>query len=108
MSEQIYTNKEIYTILKSYQDKKDYRKEYYKNKYHKDAQYKVYMRDYNKIRYEERVFNERLSQDNEEELKLKKANKLKEWFDKHERPTDFEKKCPIDYDLYINNLKLNK
>ena len=111
MSENIYSNQEIYSILKNYQDKKIYRREYYKNKYHTDAEYKIYMRDYNKIRYEERVFNEKCIDTNKEELKLKKANNLKKWFDKHERPTDFEKKCPIDYDLYIKELinsKLNK
>ncbi len=106
MSEQIYSNEEISSILKNYQEKKEYRKNYYKNKYHNDEVYKIYMRDYNKIRYEERAYNEKLILGglNEDTLLLKKANNLKKWFDKHGRPEDFEKKCKKDYDY----LSLNK
>ena len=108
MSEHLFSENEIQIILKNYQDKKDYRKNYYKNKYHTDTEYRKYMRDYNKIRYEERRFLEKYNGQNSEKLLIEKANKMKKWFDKQERPEDFEKKCPIDYDMYIKNLKLNK
>jgi hypothetical protein len=103
MSEQIYSNEEISSILKNYQEKKEYRKNYYKNRYHTNEEYKMYMRDYNKIRYEERTFNQKCNEDNRDKLLLKKANNLKKWFDKHERPGDFEKKCNNDY-LLLKNL----
>ena len=102
MGETPFTQEQIDMMIKSYVDKKEYRRVYYRNKYQTDENYKIYVRDYNKIRYEEKFIINKLKEtgvENEEKLLLRKANKLKKWFDKQNRPDDFKTKCPDDYML---------
>lgn len=102
MGETPFTQEQIDMMIKSYIDKKEYRRVYYRNKYQTDESYKIYVRDYNKIRYEEKFIINKLQEtgiENEEKLLLSKANKLKKWFDKQNRPDDFKTKCPDDYML---------
>jgi hypothetical protein len=102
MGETPFTQEQIDMMIKNYVDKKEYRRVYYRNKYQTDENYKIYVRDYNKIRYEEKFIINKLKEtgvENEEKLLLSKANKLKKWFDKQNRPDDFKTKCPDDYML---------
>jgi len=102
MGETPFTQEQIDMMIKNYLDKKEYRRVYYRNKYQTDENYKIYVRDYNKIRYEEKFIINKLKEtgvENEEKLLLSKANKLKKWFDKQNRPDDFKTKCPDDYML---------
>ena len=103
--EYLFSNEELKKIVATHLHKKAYRREYYKNKYHNDPVFHNYMKDYNKIRYEERRFVQKYNEKNYEELSDQKAIRLKEWFDKKERPEDFKQKCPEDYLIYCDTLK---
>ena len=100
MSEYPYTNEELKKIVESHLSKQQYRRIYYKNKYHSDPNFKNYMIDYNKIRYEEKRFVSKYKEDNYDKLSDEKATRLKKWFDKKGRPEDFKNKCPEDYLIY--------
>jgi hypothetical protein len=95
-----FSNDELKKIVSTHLKKQEYRRVYYKNKYHTDKRYKNYMRDYNKIRYEEKRFVEKYTPQNYDELSDDKAIRLKKWFDKKERPEQFKIKCPEDYLIY--------
>ena len=107
MSSQEYpfSNEELKKIVSRHLQKQEYRRIYYKNKYQNDPNFKNYMIDYNKIRYEEKRFVSKYTADNYDNLSNEKALRLKKWFDKKESPNDFKEKCPEDYLIYQDYTK---
>jgi len=107
-AEHPFTQQQINNIIKSYVEKKEYRRIYYKNKYHTDEKYQQYVRDYNKIRYEEKAFTKKLSQLGDSYyvcLSNKKATNLHKYFTKVNRYEVFKTRCPDDFMIYDKHIK---
>jgi|TARA_R110000787_G_scaffold27802_1_gene76524 hypothetical protein len=95
-----YTTLELQVILERYQKQKEYRRVYYKNKYHSDEKYKQYCKDYNKERYENQTFETLMSQQHckysKEEIELRRANNLHKYYLKTNRLEIFYEKYPLE------------
>jgi hypothetical protein len=104
-----YTNLEIKVILERYKNQKEYRRVYYKNKYHTDPNYKQYVRDYNKVRYENKRLKELLEKGNLplEVLEVRRAINIKKYFTKQGREEDFNNKYPAERLLVEDAMKCN-
>ncbi len=104
-----YTNLEIKVILERYKNQKEYRRVYYKNKYHTDPKYKQYVRDYNKVRYENKRLKELLEKGNLslEALEVRRAINIKKYFKKQGREEDFNIKYPAERLLVEDAMKYN-
>jgi len=104
-----YTNLEIKVILERYQNQKAYRRVYYKNKYHTDPHYKQYVKDYNKVRYENKRLKELLEKGNLslEVLEVRRAINIKKYYTKQGREEDFNIKYPAERLLVEDAMKYN-
>ena len=99
-----YTNEQLKKICQMYQDKKEYRRIYYGNKYKNDPKYRAYVRDYNKVRYENRRCVKYIAKGiNQDEAELNRAKNIEKWFMKTDRQELFKSKYTKEYNLiYIN------
>ena len=95
-----YTTLELQVILERYQKQKEYRRVYYKNKYHTDAKYNQYCKDYNKERYENQKYENLMSQQHckysKEEIELNRANNLHKYYLNSNRLEIFYEKYPLE------------
>ena len=103
------TNEKIRSIMDKYKRDKEYRRIYYKNKYHTDCKYKEYIKDYNKIRYENNMYIKNIGEGVEEDKALEsRANKLFKYYAKQNRFLEFKEKfskeSEIVYNLNVKNI----
>tara|TARA_R110000765_G_scaffold336982_1_gene427326 strand:- start:1302 stop:1601 length:300 start_codon:yes stop_codon:yes gene_type:complete len=88
-----FSNNEIFKIIEKYKRDKEYRRVYYGNKYKNDLIYRQYIIDYNKIRYEERVYKNKLAEGMPEKiLMINKATRLRKFYIKTDRENIFNEK----------------
>lgn len=96
----LYSNLELQVIVETYEKQKEYRRIYYKNKYHTDPKYKQYCKDYNKERYENQQYDILMSQQHckysKEEIELRRARNLYKWYLKDNRVDIFNDKYPLE------------
>ncbi len=101
------TDKEIKTLMDRYTREKEYRRLYYAKKYNTDPKYRAYIREYNKVRYENKVYAKNVSQgmDNDKALSHR-ALKIQQYFKKNNNEEEFINKYPQEnklYNLLISN-----
>ncbi len=94
------TEKQIRNILDRYVSQKEYRRVYYGNKYNNDLQYKQYVRDYNKRRYEIKKYEKNIEKGlTEGQSKNIMAINCLNYLKKHERQDEFKNTFPVEYKL---------
>ena len=94
------TDTQIRNILDKYVAQKEYRRVYYGNKYNNDLQYKQYVRDYNKRRYEIIKYKKNIENGlTEGQSKNIMATGCLNYLKKHNRQDEFENVFPIEYKL---------
>lgn len=94
------TDEHIKVILKRYEKSKEYRRVYYGNKYKNDEKYRIYIRDYNKERYEnkKRILNLERGKSQEECDKIR-AMGLCKYYSKTDRQEIFKDKYKFESEL---------
>ena len=96
------TESQIRQILDRYVAQKEYRRLYYNDKYNNDEKYRLYVRDYNKRRYELKKFNDNIKNGvSEGQSKNIMAKNLLNYLQKNNREQDFKKTFPKEY-LLLN------
>ena len=96
------TDTQIRQILDRYVAQQEYRRVYYANKYNTDLQYKQYVRDYNKRRYELKKYDENIKKGlTEGQSKNIMATGCLNYLKKHNRQDDFKNIFPQEY-LLLN------
>ena len=94
------TDSQIRQILDRYVAQKEYRRLYYNDKYNNDEKYRLYVRDYNKRRYELKKFNDNIKNGvSEGQSKNIMAKNLLNYLQKNNREDDFKKTFPNEYKL---------
>lgn len=97
------TESEIQEVLKRYKRDKEYRRIYYGDKYKKDEKYRLYIRDYNKKRYEDKKFKKNIDNGiNTDDANVIRAKGLKKYYDKTDRYETFKTIYP-DEDKLITH-----
>ena len=93
--EKSFSQMEIDAILTKYKEQKEYRRVYYNNKYKNDPEYSLYIRDYNKFRYEHLKCEDKINNGGDPiQCELFKAIKMRDWYIKSDRSDIFITKYP--------------
>lgn len=97
------TDETIKKVIDKFKKQKEYRRVYYGNKYKQDDKYRQYVRDYNKVRFENGKLDKglKLGQD-EEVLNRNRAINIRSWFAKTDREDVFKQKYPEEYKIYTD------
>ncbi len=94
------SNEQIKDILDRYARDKEYRRVYYGNKYKTDEKYRLYVRDYNKERYENKKLKLNLERGIEQlECDKIRAMGLQKYYSKTNREEHFKNKYKTESDL---------
>ncbi len=100
------TNAQIKQVLERYSQQKEYRRVYYGNKYKNDPKYRQYVRDYNKLRYEnkKKIILQHKGR-NIKDLELDRAVNLYNWYKQTDRLDLFKERFPDELEIlphYMN------
>ena len=92
------TDEQIQEVLQRYIRQKEYRRVYYGNKYKNDENYRVYVRDYNKERYENKKWGDNMIKHGDSNIcDHIRAKSLHKYYLKNNRLDDFKNKYPNEF-----------